>query len=178
MDHPTPERLQLYVDQRLGDAERSAVDSHLSGCEACSEHLGELRRLLHGLETMTELALPAEFAADMAEEVAPSDALEVAPARRTLLVQAGMCLIILLTAGALLTVVDTPVTDPSDDVMGMVDVLLGSPFQADANIVAVLAIIALAGAAVLAVLLGASPRPRPRSRPANGAAERVPRRRH
>jgi anti-sigma factor RsiW len=178
MDHPNPERLQLYVDQRLGDGERASVDSHLSGCEACSEHVGELRRLLRGLESMTELALPAEFAADMAEEVAPSESMEVAPARRALLVQAGMCLIILLTAGALMTVVDTPVTDPSDDVIGMVDVLLGSPFQADANIVAVLAIIALAGAAVLACLLGASPRPRRRSQPADAAPERVPRRRH
>lgn len=175
MDHPSSERLQLYVDRRAGDAERLAIDGHLSGCAECSSHVEELRRLLQGLESMSELSLPAEFATDMVEELSSSDPVEVAPARRSLLVQAALCLIILATAGALLTVVDTPVTDPSDDVVGLVDLLLGSPFQADANLVAVLAIMALSGVAALACFLGASPRPRPQ-RP-DPAAERVPRRR-
>jgi hypothetical protein len=92
-----------------------------------------------------------------------------------LLIQAGICLIILLTSGALLTIVDTPVTDPSDDVLGAVDVLLGSPFQADANIVAVLAIMALAGIAAVACVLGSAPKARPQRRDA--VPSHLPRRR-
>ncbi|MFI5267080.1 MAG: anti-sigma factor family protein [Chloroflexota bacterium] len=175
MHHPNSDRLQLYVDQRLGDAERLSLDMHFVACPHCAEQVRTLRQLLTGLESLSELSLPADFAADMAEEVAPSEGMAVAPARRSVLVQAGICLIILLTSGALLTIVDTPVTDPSDDVLGAVDVLLGSPFQADANIVAVLAIMALAGVAVLACVLGSTPRPRPRRRDA--VPSRIPRHR-
>ena len=175
MDHPNSERLQLYVDQRLGDAERLTLDVHLASCQDCSAQVRGLRQLLTGLESLSELSLPADFAFEMAEEVAPSKRIDVAPARRSLLVQAGICLIILLTSGALLTIVDTPVTDPSDDVLGFVDVLLGTPFQADANIVAVLAIMALAGLAVMACVLGSTPRPRPQR--GDAVPTQVPRRR-
>jgi anti-sigma factor RsiW len=176
MDHPPSDRLQLYVDQRLDDAQRLSLDMHLIACPHCSEEVRTLRQLLTGLASLRELSLPADFATDMAEEVAPSEHMTVAPARRGPLIQAAICLIILFTSGALLTIVDTPVTDPSDDVLGFVDVLLGSPFQADANIVAVLAIMALAGVAALACVLGAVPRPRPqRGQP---VPSRLPRRRH
>jgi anti-sigma factor RsiW len=175
MHHPSSDRLQLYVDQRLGDGERLSLDMHLVACAHCSQQVRTLRQLLTGLESMRELSLPADFAVDMAEEVAPSEGLAVAPARRLLLIQAGICLIILLTSGALLTIVDTPVTDPSDDVLGAVDVLLGSPFQADANIVAVLAIMALAGIAAVACVLGSAPKARPQRRDA--VPSHLPRRR-
>jgi anti-sigma factor RsiW len=175
MDHPTPERLQLYVDQRLADVDRHELDLHIAACPPCAGEVRGLRDLLSGLDSMRELCLPAEFAAEMAEEVVPSEEMEVAPARRSLLVQAVICLIILLTSGALLTVVDTPVTDPSDDVLGAVDLLLGSPFQASAPIIAALAIMALAGVAALALMLGSTPRPRPQRRQV--APSRVPRRR-
>jgi len=175
MDHPNPERLQLYVDRRAGEAEHLVLDIHLAACPECSERVRSLRRLFTGLESLSELSLPAEFAVDIAEEVAPSQHMAVAPARRSLLVQAGICLIILLTGGALLTIVDTPVTDPSDDILGFIDVLLGSPFQADANVVAVLAIMALAGAGALACVLSAAPRARPQRRAA--VTSRVPRQR-
>ena len=175
MAHPGPERLQLYLDQRLSEWDRWAIDHHVAKCELCSEKLASLRELLSGLDSMKELSLSPDFAAEVVEEAAPSPHLEVAPARRWLVVQAAVCVIIFVTCGALLTIVDTPVTDPSDDVLGAIDVLLGSPFQTDANIVAVLAIMTLAGLGVLACVLGASPRVRPRRHDA--LPSRVPRRR-
>ncbi len=173
--HPDSERLQLYVDERLGDWERGTIDAHLEGCDICAHQVHSLRELLHGLQSFRELSLPPDFAASVAEEVAPSRHLDVAPARRPLLIQAIICLIILLTAGALLLVVDTPVTDPSDDFIGGLDMLLGSPFQADASIVAVLAIMALGGLGVLACVLGGAPKARPERR--EPAPSRVRRRR-
>jgi hypothetical protein len=175
MAHPDSERLQLYLDQGVGEWERQALDSHLASCEVCSEQVRGLRDLLDGLESLTEMSLPPEFAAEVAEEASPSRHLAVSPARRPLLVQATICLIILITSAALLLVVDTPVSDPSDDVLGTIDVLLGSPFQADASIVAVLAIMALAGLGVLACVLAAAPRVRPERH--HSAPSRVPRRR-
>lgn len=176
MEHPRPEELQLYIDRRLHDSARRLIDEHLERCAPCSEQVGSLRQLLEGLDSFAELSLPADFASDLAEEVAPSERLHVAPARRSLLVQVAICLIIMLTAGALLTIVDTPVTDPSDDVLGLIDVMLGSPFQADANIVAVLAIMAVAGMGILACVLMGLPRSRPVRR--DPAPSRVPRKRH
>ena len=176
MVHPHSERLQLYVDGHLTEAEHVTLRGHLAGCTACSAEVDDLRRLLSGLESMNELTLPADFAVDMAEEVAPSRGMDVAPARRGLVVQIGICLIILLTSGALLRIVDTPVTDPSDDVLGFVDMLLGSPAQADANIVAVLAIMALAGLAAMACVLSCAPRSRPQRPDAVASRVRRPRR--
>jgi len=161
MEHPELDHLQLYVDQRLSDAGRLTLDLHLAGCISCTQRVLELRRLLTGLASMQDLALPATFAADVAEEAAPSEQLSVEPARRRLLLQAAICLIILLTCGALLLIVDTPVTDPSDDALGAVDLLLGSPFQEHASTVAVLVIMALAGIAVIACLLAWMPPIRP-----------------
>ncbi|HLG73609.1 MAG TPA: hypothetical protein VK009_24590 [Chloroflexota bacterium] len=158
MAHPNSERLQLYVEQRVGEWEREALAQHVAGCELCAEHVRNMQELVRNLESMKELSLPENFAADIAEEAAPSARLRVAPARRSVMLQAIVCLIILITCGGLLLVVDTPVTDPSDDVLGAIDMLLGSPFQADASIVAVLAIMALAGLGILACVLGSSPR--------------------
>jgi len=175
MDHPDFERLQLYVAQRIGDAERLALDAHLTRCSACWGRMSSLRQLTTGLESLNELSLPPEFATDVAEEATPSEHLTVAPARRGLFVQAAICFIILVTCGALLLIVDTPVTDPSDDVLGMIDVLLGSPFQANGYLIAVLAIMSLAGLAVLACVLGGIPRDRPRRQ--DPVPTHIPRRR-
>jgi anti-sigma factor RsiW len=160
--HPDLEYLQLFVDERMSALDRAELELHLTSCPSCMAHVMELRQLLHGLESIDELELPSSFARELAEEVAPSPGLAVQPARRTLITQAVLCLVILLTCGALLLVVDTPVTDPSNDVLGAIDVLLGSPFQIQASIIGVLAIMVLAGLGVLACLLSASPYPRPR----------------
>lgn len=157
MAHPTSERLQLYVEQRVGEWEQQAIGDHLTACERCTLQVMSLDELVTDLESMKELSLPAEFAADVTEEAVPSDGLKVAPARRSVFVQTLICLIILATCAGLLLVVDTPVTDPSDDVVGAIDVLLGSPFQADSTILVVLAFMAMAGLGVLACVLRSSP---------------------
>jgi hypothetical protein len=158
MDHPDSERLQLYVDQRLGEAERLAVDAHLFNCAACAEQLRGLRAVANGVASLKEVALPPEFATEMAEEVSPSEHLSVPPARRGLFLQAAICAAILAVCAALLLVVDTPVTDPADDVLGLVQILLGAPFDSDTDVIAVLSIMALAGLGVLAWLLSGMPR--------------------
>lgn len=166
MEHPPIERLQLYVDQRLAGSERASIDHHLAGCHECATREAELKRLVRGLTAMDALTLPASFASELTEEIAPSPQFSVEPARRRLFFQAAICLIILLTCGALLTIIDTPVTDPSNDVLGAVDMLLGSPFQEEAPTVAVLAIMAVSGIGVIACLIAGMPAIRPR-RPAS-----------
>ncbi len=162
MVHPTSERLQLYTEDRVGEWERQALADHLLSCERCTLQVSSLRELVRGLESMRELSLPADFATQVAEEAAPSERLRIVPARRSVLLQAFICLLILLTCCGLLGVVDRPVTDPTDDMTGAIDVLLGSPLQADASLLAVLAVMALAGLGVLASLLRATPDTEPR----------------
>src|SRR5205823_840938 len=84
------------------------------------------------------LELPPEFASDVAEQVAPSAHLKVAPARRGLFLQAAICGAILLTCAILLLFVDTPVTDPSPDVLGLIQIFLGAPFDSDTDVIGVL----------------------------------------
>jgi anti-sigma factor RsiW len=176
MDHPTLDRLQLYVDQRVTELERLNTDRHLAICPDCAARVQGLRQLVSRLAELDDMSLPPSFARDLTEEVAPSPEFSVEPPHRRLWVQAAVCLILLLTCGALLTIIDTPVTDPSDDVLGAVDMLLGSPFQEQAPIVAVLAIMAVAGLGVIACLIAGMPAVRPR-RPASipSRSQRQPR---
>jgi|SRR5579884_4440110 len=165
IDHPAIERLQLYVDHRLGVPEHRSIQAHVHSCHECGEHVRELRAIMDRLEAIggSDMELPSTFAQDMAKEVGlrrePSP-----PSRRSLITQAALCVVILLTCASLLLVVDTPVTDPSDDLLGAIDVLLGSPFEIQASIIAVLAIMVLAGLGVLACLLSFTPSARARRR--------------
>ena len=164
MDHPGSERLQLYVDQRVGDAERLTLDAHLLTCQQCAAELQGLRQVACGVASLKEMTLPPEFASDVAEQVAPSAHLKVAPARRGLFLQAAICGAILLTCAILLLFVDTPVTDPSPDVLGLIQIFLGAPFDSDTDVIGVLSIMALAGLGVLAWILANVPRRGPERR--------------
>src|SRR5579859_2151780 len=66
--HPTSERLQLYTEQRVGEWERQAIADHLLICERCSGQVLSLQELMHDLGCMRELSLPADFAAQIAEQ--------------------------------------------------------------------------------------------------------------
>lgn len=154
----------MYAEERVGEWEQAAITDHVANCDTCKQKLASLKALVHDLESMTDLSLPADFAAEVADEAAPNQRFKLGPSRRSVWVQAVICLIILVTCCSLLVVVDTPVTDPSNDVLGAVDVLLGSPFQTDAAIVAVLAIMSLAGLGVLSCVLHSSPRAEARRR--------------
>ena len=67
MDHPGSERLQLYVDQRVGDTERLTLDAHLLTCEPCAAELQGLR--LEGARFEVALRQLADAGATGAEGV-------------------------------------------------------------------------------------------------------------
>jgi hypothetical protein len=72
MIHPDMERLQLYIEERLGDGDRAVLESHLLGCAACQSDVEEWRSLFTMLATMPYHA-PAKGFADrvMAHVVLP-----------------------------------------------------------------------------------------------------------
>lgn len=53
-------RLGEYLTEALDDAERSALERHLSDCSGCAAELGELRELE---DVLTGMSAPADFAA-------------------------------------------------------------------------------------------------------------------
>lgn len=52
MLHPTPDRLEAYVEEALPDAERAVLESHLEGCGRCRTEVEEWRALFTALETL------------------------------------------------------------------------------------------------------------------------------
>lgn len=50
MLHPTPDRLEAYVEEALPDAERAVLESHLQGCGRCRTEVEEWRALFTALE--------------------------------------------------------------------------------------------------------------------------------
>lgn len=62
MHAPTIENLSAYVDGRLDDAERAAVEAHLAECESCRSELESLRQTVALLRRVPEVAAPRSFA--------------------------------------------------------------------------------------------------------------------
>ena len=52
MIHPETERLQLFAEARLDQADHSVVESHLIGCDTCTAEVEEWRSLFTLLATM------------------------------------------------------------------------------------------------------------------------------
>lgn len=48
--HPTPDRLEAYVEEALPDADRAVLESHLEGCGRCRSEVEEWRALFAALE--------------------------------------------------------------------------------------------------------------------------------
>jgi hypothetical protein len=63
--HPDYDTIEAYVDGSLGADEREAVESHVGGCAACSEDIGDLRRV------RVELSVAADSAAGLATAPSP-----------------------------------------------------------------------------------------------------------
>jgi hypothetical protein len=59
--HLTDEQLNEYLDRETID--RTEIESHLSACEDCAARLTALRELFSKIESLPDLALPAELAA-------------------------------------------------------------------------------------------------------------------
>ena len=62
MIHPETERLQLFVEARLDDADRIVVESHLLGCDTCQAEVEEWKGLFTLLATMPYHAPARGFA--------------------------------------------------------------------------------------------------------------------
>jgi anti-sigma factor RsiW len=70
--HPTPERLQAFVEESLDDAGRVAVQAHVASCTHCQAELQEWRSLFTALAGLPQHAPSAGFAERvMAGVVAP-----------------------------------------------------------------------------------------------------------
>lgn len=62
LNHPSTERLQAFVEETLGDAERAVVDSHLSHCAECQTDVAGFRSLFTSLERLPTFAPTDGFA--------------------------------------------------------------------------------------------------------------------
>jgi len=62
LNHPTPERLEAFVEDGLDGADRAVVASHLTTCARCHTEVAELRSLFEALADLPELSPSMGFA--------------------------------------------------------------------------------------------------------------------
>lgn len=62
LNHPSPKRLQAFVEESLADAERAVVDSHLTYCSKCQTEVAEFRSLFAALGSLPAFEPTAGFA--------------------------------------------------------------------------------------------------------------------
>jgi len=67
-----------YLDGVLSPEERAEVDAHLEGCDACSQHLAQLRTTIGILAERPQAAVPDELLRVLAETSAPQSLADVA----------------------------------------------------------------------------------------------------
>lgn len=60
--HPTPDRLESYVEGSLGDADRAVLESHLNSCTRCQTEVEELTSLFAALASLPHLEPMPGFA--------------------------------------------------------------------------------------------------------------------
>ncbi|GEM_PF-2935442 len=151
--HPYPEELQLYLEGRLTSPGREALAQHLEQCSRCRLEIERFRELVHGLESLNEVDLPPTFASDMAEAVSARRRITVVPARRSLLLQAAIGCLVLLAGCAMIALTDQPIFDTGSESSGLMDLLLGSPFQMFDGVVGGLALTALLGLGLIFTIM-------------------------
>ena len=61
-NHPTADRLHAFVEESLDEARRSAVESHLSVCDACRTEVAELEAVFGALAGLEQFAPSPGFA--------------------------------------------------------------------------------------------------------------------
>lgn len=61
-NHPTPDRLQSFVEEELDERDRAVVGAHVVECAECGREVAELRSLFTALSGLTAFAPPAGFA--------------------------------------------------------------------------------------------------------------------
>jgi anti-sigma factor RsiW len=62
LNHPSPERLEAFVEESLDGADAAVVGSHLATCEQCQLEVSELRSLFEAFAALPELAPSHGFA--------------------------------------------------------------------------------------------------------------------
>ncbi len=62
MLHPTPERLESYVEGALDDAERAVIESHLVTCARCQAEADEWKAVFAALSSLPRFAPSPGFA--------------------------------------------------------------------------------------------------------------------
>lgn len=62
MLHPTPDRLEAYVDGSLADADRAVLESHIVSCGRCEAEVEEWRALFAALSSLPHVEPTAGFA--------------------------------------------------------------------------------------------------------------------
>lgn len=60
--HPTPDRLESYVEGSLGDADRAVLESHLNSCPRCQTEVEELTSLFAALASLPRIEPTPGFA--------------------------------------------------------------------------------------------------------------------
>lgn len=101
------DRLSEYLDGELAADDRAALEAHLAGCPACTETLGQLRRVVGRARAMVDQPVAGDLwpgiAARIGARGAPVIDLATARARRRVslsLPQLAAAAVLLLAAGA------------------------------------------------------------------------------
>lgn len=68
-NHPSPDRLEAYVERALDRADSAVVESHLASCARCETEVAELRSLFEVLAALPELSPSAGFAKRVMRDV-------------------------------------------------------------------------------------------------------------
>jgi anti-sigma factor RsiW len=63
--HEVVELITDYLEDALPEAERARVEQHLSGCEACTRYLAQMRETIRLTGTLTEEQIPEDQKAEL-----------------------------------------------------------------------------------------------------------------
>ncbi|MHB8619176.1 MAG: anti-sigma factor family protein [Chloroflexota bacterium] len=153
LPHPTATTLQLYADEQLEAQRQRGVEAHLAECENCRTAAAELRTLFRDLDGLPELAISPAFLEGVIQQVAQSADPVVIPARRDLLLPLAVGCALLLGLCVLMGVFERPLSSMQHNLPGAIDLVLGSPFETAPAILAGFSLLALAGLALIALVL-------------------------
>ncbi len=101
------EKISLYIDGELNEAEAEALLAHLEGCKACKREYEEIKSLVDSLRDLDEIELPPGYHEELMKKIAsanvvsfPSDKKEMKTHRWRKYSTAAAALILLLAVGS------------------------------------------------------------------------------
>ncbi len=69
LNHPTPERLESFVENALDEGQRRVVEAHVTSCPDCRVEVEELSSLFGALSTLQQFAPSVAFADSVMAQV-------------------------------------------------------------------------------------------------------------